>query len=102
MTQDRLCLGIIKGGNLNPTPIDRVNKSISYSNTYRLTYKCYTFLEMSGQGLHIYQHLGIMKGGNFNPTPIDRVNISISNSNTYRLKYKCYTFLETSGQGLHI
>ena len=23
---------------------------------------------MSGQGLHIYQHLGIMKGGNFNPT----------------------------------
>merc|ERR1712240_749073 len=86
-------------GHFNPTPIDRVNKSISYSNTYRLTYKCYTFLEMLGQGLHIYQ--GIMKGGNFNPTPIDRVNTSISNSNTYRLTYKCYTFLKTSGQGLH-
>ena len=92
----------MKGGNFNPTPIDRVNKSISNLNTYRLTYKCYTFLETSGQGLNIYQHLGIMKGGNFNPTPIDRVNISISNSNTYRLKYTCSTFLETSGQGLHI
>ena len=34
----------MKGGNFNPTPIDRVNKSISNSNTYRLTYKCYTFL----------------------------------------------------------
>ena len=75
---------------------DRVNKSISNSNTHRLTYKCYTFLETSGQGLHILPHLGLMKGGNFNPTPIDRVNKSISNLNTYRLTYKCYTFLEMS------
>ena len=80
----------MKGGNFNPTPIDRVNKSISNSNTYRLTYKCYTFLEMSGQGLHIYQHLGIIKGGNLNPTPIDRVNKSISN---IRLTYKCHILL---------
>ena len=37
-----------KGGNFNPTPIDRINKSIS--NTIRLTYKCYIFLETTGQG----------------------------------------------------
>ena len=95
----------MKGGNFNPTPIDRVNKSVSNSITYRLTYKCYTFLETSGQSLHISPHLGLMKGGNFNPTPIDRVNKSISN---IRLTYKCYillrstynyhTFMELSGQ----
>ena len=30
--------GVNKGGKFNPTPIDRINKSIS--NTIRLTYKC--------------------------------------------------------------
>ena len=38
-------------GLFNPTPINRANNVIS--NTYRLTYKCHTFLETSGQGLPI-------------------------------------------------
>ena len=33
-------------GYFNPTPINRVNNAIS--NTNILTYKCHTFLEMSG------------------------------------------------------
>ena len=45
-------IGLISGAILifNPTPINRVKNTIS--NTYRLAYKCHTFLEMSGQGLH--------------------------------------------------
>ena len=45
----------------DPTPIDRVNKSIS--NNIRLTYKCQTLLETSWQGLPIYQHIGLILGG---------------------------------------
>ena len=41
----------IKGGNFNPIPIDRVNKS--FSNNIIQTYKCYILLETSGQGLPI-------------------------------------------------
>ena len=74
---------VIKKLKFNPTPIDRVNKLISYSNTYRLTYKCFTFLEMSGQGIH-------------NPTPIDRVNKLMTNN--IRSTYNCHTFMELSGQ----
>ena len=87
----------------NPTylgliPMNRVNNAIS--NTNRLTYKCHTFLETSGQDLPIWPHKGLIKGGNFNPTPIDRVNKSISNN--IRLTYKCHTLFETSGHGLPI
>ena len=89
---------IPRQGDLNPTPINRVNNAIS--NTYRLTYKCHTFLEMSGQGLPIEPHLGLIKWGNFDPIPIDRVNKSFSNN--IRQTYKCYILLETSGQGLPI
>ena len=85
-------------GYFNPIPINRVNNAIS--NINRLTYKCHTFLETSGQDLPIWPHKGLIKGGNFNPTPIDRVNKSISNN--IRLTYKCHTLLETSGQGLPI
>ena len=38
-------------GHFNLIPINRVNNAIS--NTYRFTYKCYTFLETSGHGLLI-------------------------------------------------
>merc|ERR1711973_949830 len=82
-------------GHLNPTPLNRVNNAIS--NTSRLTYKCHTFLEASGQGL---PHLGLIKGGNFNSILIDRVNKSFSNNIVQT--YKCYILLETSGQGLPI
>ena len=68
-------------GNFNPPSIDRVDKFIPNSNTKSLTYKCYTFLETSGQGLHIEPNLGLVKGGNSNPTPIDMVNKFIPNSN---------------------
>ena len=47
--------------NFNPTPTDRVNKYIS--NNIRLTYKCHTLLETSGQGLPIYQHIVLILGG---------------------------------------
>ena len=54
----------MKGGNFNPIPIDRVNKSIS--KNIRLTYKCHTLLKSSLQGLPIYQHIWLILGDNNN------------------------------------
>ena len=67
----------MKGGNFNPTPIDRVNKSIS--NNIRLTYKCHTLLETSGHGLPIYQHIRLILGGYLTPHTY-RVNKFMTNN----------------------
>ena len=53
-------------------PIDRVNKSIF--NNIRLTYKCHTLLETSGDGVPIYQHIMLILGGYLTPHTY-RVNI---------------------------
>ena len=53
-------------GNFDPTPKNRVNKSIS--NNITLTYKFHTLLETSGhgQGLLIHQHIELILGGKGN------------------------------------
>ena len=50
----------MKGGNFDPTPIDRVNKSIS--NNIR-------FLETSRQDLAIQPHIGLIHGAVLPPHP---------------------------------
>ena len=85
----------MKGDNLNPIPIDRVDKSIS---NIRLTYKCYIFLEMSGQGL---QYLTILLLGirGAKGAPLPRLCFAqLPLSFNYYLCYeKCYvhTYIHT-------
>ena len=42
-------IGLIKGGNFNPTTIDRLNKSISNKMMMKLAYKCHkSILSLAG------------------------------------------------------
>ena len=67
----------MKGGNFNPTPIDRVNKSIS---NIRLTYKCYYIvITLRTRPIHLTT-FWVNVSGLFNPTLIDEVKI-VSNLN---------------------
>ena len=67
----------MKGGNFNPTPIDRVNKSISI---IRLTYKCYYIvITLRTWPIHLTTFWVNIRGL-FNPTFIDRVNKLMSNN----------------------
>ena len=50
-------IGLIKGGNFNPTTIDRVNKSIS--NNIRLIYKCHTLSSSSSLSLSLFLTLSL-------------------------------------------
>ena len=63
--------------NFNHTPTDRVNKYIS--NNIKLTYKCHTFLETSGQDQPLYSHIGLIIGCNLTPH-IYRVNKLMTNN----------------------
>ena len=64
-------------GLLSPTLIDRINKLMT--NNIRLTYKCHTLLETSGQGLPIYQHIRLILGGYLTPHTY-RVNKLMTNN----------------------
>ena len=76
----------MKGGIFNPTPIDRVNKSIS---NIRLTYKCYIFINLRTRHVHLTTFWVNIRGL-FNPTLIDRVNKSISNNLDYHTNLTSY------------
>ena len=67
----------MKGGIFNPTPIDRVNKSIY---NIRLTYKCYNIvITLRTRPIHLTT-FWVNVSGLFNPTLIDEVKI-VSNLN---------------------